>query len=82
MRVAIIFLLSIVLTAILVFGALHYFSDPLPPLIVAFGTFPMWFVIFALILLRRRVGPIDLVAMQTYNNINQIRINTTPHNHP
>lgn len=75
MRVAITFGLATILTAVLVLVSLKFFRDPLPPIIVSVLLWPLW-VLTMTILSTKNKGNIDLVAMQNYNNLNQIRQNT------
>jgi len=78
MRTGLIFLLSAVMTVFMVFGALM-FKDPLPPLIAAVLSFPLWIVSFAFATLRLS-GSIDILQLQQYSDIAQIRRNTDKHN--
>ena len=51
------------------------FKDPLPLLVIALLTFPLWLMTFALATLKFR-GSVDTLQLQNYANIAQIRRNT------
>lgn len=74
MRIGIAFLLSIIVTVFLVIWALT-FKDPLPPLIVAFLSFPVWIASF-MFLTRSFSGSVDILQLQNYANVSRIRQNT------
>lgn len=75
MRTGLIFLLSAVITAILAVGSLVMFRDPLPPLIIAILSFPLWIVSFS-VATHRFTGSVDILQLQQYSSIEQIRRNT------
>ena len=76
MRALIIMGLSTLLTAIMIVIALTCFRYTMPPLVVAFLSWPFWFLTIIFVSGTFKGHNVDLVAMQTYNNINQIKQNT------
>jgi hypothetical protein len=74
MRIGAIFFLSTLITAFLAASSLLW-KDPYPVFLLAMFSWPVWVYTFILIS-HREARNVDMVQLQVYNNIAEIRRNT------